>query len=147
MATLGRAIAIAAQAHQEQRDKAGAPYILHPLRMMAQLHSEAERIVAVLHDLIEDTDWTLDQLCAEGFSDDVLAAIDCLTKRDDESYDAFIERASRNELARRVKLADLEDNMDLRRIAEVSDKDLERLRKYHQARQALLAVSGQSTDS
>lgn len=141
MATLGRAIAIAAQAHQEQRDKAGAPYILHPLRMMAQLHSEAERIVAVLHDLIEDTDWTPDQLRAEGFSDEVLAAIDCLTKRDDESYEAFIARASHNALARQVKLADLEDNMDLRRIAEVTDQDLERLRKYHQARQALLAAS------
>jgi (p)ppGpp synthase/HD superfamily hydrolase len=142
MATLGRAIAIAAQAHQEQRDKAGAPYILHPLRMIAQLHGEAERIVAVLHDLIEDTDWTLDQLRAEGFNDEVLAAIDCLTKRDDESYEAFIERASHNELARKVKLADLEDNMDLRRIAEVTDRDLERLRKYHQARQVLLAISG-----
>lgn len=146
MTTLARAIAIAAQAHQEQHDKAGAPYILHPLRMMAQLHGEAERIVAVLHDLIEDTDWTLDQLRAEGFSDDVLAAIDCLTKRDDESYEAFIERASYNELARQVKLADLEDNMDLRRIAEVTDQDLERLRKYHRARQVLLAGSAHIDD-
>lgn len=141
MATLGRAIAIAAQAHQEQRDKADAPYILHPLRMMAQLRSKPEMIVAVLHDLIEDTPWTLEQLRAEGFSDDVLTAIDCLTRRDDESYEAFIERAGGNTLARRVKLADLEDNMDLRRIAEVTDKDLERLRKYHRARQALLAIS------
>ncbi|HEY0603084.1 MAG TPA: HD domain-containing protein [Herpetosiphonaceae bacterium] len=141
MATLGRAIAIAAQAHQEQRDKAGAPYILHPLRMMAQMRGEDERIVAVLHDLIEDTDWTLDQLRAEGFSGDVLAAIDCLTRRDDESYEAFIERARENELARKVKLADLEDNMDLRRIAEVTDKDLERLHKYHRARQVLLTTS------
>ncbi|HEY0735347.1 MAG TPA: HD domain-containing protein [Herpetosiphonaceae bacterium] len=141
MATLGRAIAIAAQAHQEQRDKAGAPYILHPLRMMAQMRGEDERIVAVLHDLIEDTEWTLDQLRAEGFSDDVLEAIDCLTRRDDESYEAFIERASHNELARKVKLADLEDNMDLRRIAEVTDKDLERLHKYHRARQMLLTAS------
>lgn len=141
MATLGRAIAIAAQAHQEQRDKAGAPYILHPLRMMAQLRGEPEMIVAVLHDLIEDTPWTLDQLRAEGFSEDVLTAIDGLTRRDDESYEAFIERAGRNPLARRVKLADLEDNMDLRRIAEVGDNDLERLRKYHRARQVLLAAS------
>jgi (p)ppGpp synthase/HD superfamily hydrolase len=141
MATLGRAIAIAAQAHQEQRDKAGAPYILHPLRMMAQLRSEPEMIVAVLHDLIEDTPWTLEQLRAEGFSEDMLTAIDCLTRRDDESYEAFIERAGGNQLARRVKLADLEDNMDLRRVAEVADKDLERLRKYHRARQALLAAS------
>lgn len=143
MATLGRAIAIAAQAHQEQRDKAGAPYILHPLRMMAQLRGEPEMIVAVLHDLIEDTPWTLEQLRAEGFSEDVLTAIDCLTRRDDESYEAFIERAGGNPLARRVKLADLEDNMDLRRIAEVADKDLERLRKYHRARQALLAHAEQ----
>lgn len=143
MATLGRAIAIAAQAHQEQRDKAGAPYILHPLRMMAHMSSEPEMIVAVLHDLIEDTEWTLDQLRAEGFSADVLTAIECVTRREDESYAAFVERARGNELARSVKLADLEDNMDLRRIAEVTDKDLERLRKYHRARQALLATSDQ----
>lgn len=140
MATLGRAIAIAAQAHQEQRDKAGAPYILHPLRMMAHMSSEPEMIVAVLHDLIEDTEWTLDQLRAEGFSADVLTAIECVTRREDESYEAFVDRARGNELARKVKLADLEDNMDLRRIAEVTDEDLERLRKYHRARQALLAA-------
>jgi (p)ppGpp synthase/HD superfamily hydrolase len=142
MATLGRAIAIAAQAHQEQRDKAGAPYILHPLRIMAQMSTEAEMIVAVLHDLLEDTEWTIDQLRAEGFSADVLAALECVTRRDKETYDAFIERARSNTLARRVKLADLEDNMDLRRIAQITDRDIERVRKYHRARQLLIGGAG-----
>jgi (p)ppGpp synthase/HD superfamily hydrolase len=146
MATLGRAIAIAAQAHQEQRDKAGAPYILHPLRMMARMSTEAEMIAAVLHDLVEDTEWTIDLLRAEGFGAEVLAAIECLTRRDDESYNEFIERARTNPIACRVKLADLEDNMDLRRIAQVTDRDLERLRKYHRARQLLIASTAISAD-
>lgn len=139
MATLGRAIAIAARAHQEQFDKAGAPYILHPLRIMARMSTEAEMIAAVLHDLVEDTPWTIEQLRAEGFAAEVLAAIECLTRRDGETYDEFIERARTNPIACRVKLADLEDNMDLRRIAHVTDRDLERLRKYHHARQLLIA--------
>jgi (p)ppGpp synthase/HD superfamily hydrolase len=141
MATLGRAIAIAAQAHQEQCDKAGAPYILHPLRIMARMSTEAEMIAAVLHDLVEDTDWTIDRLRAEGFGAEVLAALECLTRRDAETYEQFIDRARTDPIACRVKLADLEDNMDLRRIAEVTDRDLERLRKYHRARQLLIATT------
>ena len=82
MATLARAIAIAAQAHQEQRDKAGAPYIVHPLRMMFQMDTEAEKIVAVLHDVVEDTPWTPQQLRDEGFSEEVLAALDGVTARE-----------------------------------------------------------------
>ena len=133
MATLEKAILIAVQAHQGQKDKAGAPYILHPLRMMLQMPTEAEQIVAVLHDVVEDTPWTLDALRGEGFSEESIAALDCLTRREGESYEAFIERAGGNPIARRVKLADLADNMDLRRIGQLAENDLTRLKRYHRA--------------
>jgi (p)ppGpp synthase/HD superfamily hydrolase len=133
MATLEKAIAIAASAHSGQLDKTGAPYILHPLRMMMRLESTEARIVAVLHDVVEDTPWTLDSLAAEGFSESILQALDCVTKREQEDYQSFVLRSASHPLARQVKLMDLEDNMNLLRLAQVSEKDLERLRKYHQA--------------
>ena len=137
MATLGKAIAIAAQAHQEQVDKAGAPYILHPLRMMLRMSSETEMMAAILHDVVEDTDWTLDKLRQAGFSDEVVQAVECLTHRDRETYEAFIVRVRTNAIARKVKLADLEDNMDMRRLSTLTEKDAQRLHKYHQAWLAL----------
>lgn len=137
MATLERAIAIAVQAHQGQRDKGGAPYILHPLRLMMRMQTEAEMIAAVLHDVIEDTEWTPDGLRAEGFSAEVVGAIECLTRRADETYDEFIERVKTSPVAWRVKIADLEDNMNIRRIESLTPKDLERLEKYHRAWRAL----------
>jgi (p)ppGpp synthase/HD superfamily hydrolase len=133
MANLERAILIAAQAHLGQRDKAGAPYILHPLRLMMRMESEAAMIAAVLHDVVEDSDWTLEQLRGEGFSEEVLQAVDCLTRRDDESYDEFISRAKADAVARQVKIADLEDNMNIKRIGEMTPKDLTRIEKYHSA--------------
>ncbi len=133
MSTLARAIAIAAVAHQEQFDKAGAPYILHPLRMMQQMDTDEEKIVAILHDVVEDTDWTPELLREEGFSETVLAALERVTARDGETYEAFIARALPDPISRKVKLADLQDNMDTRRIRNLTDKDMERVRKYHQA--------------
>ena len=133
MSTLARAIAIAAVAHQEQFDKAGAPYILHPLRIMQQMRTDEEKIVAILHDVVEDTDWTPEMLRREGFSETILAALDGVTARAGETYEAFVARAQTNSIARKVKLADLQDNMDTRRIRALTDKDVERLRKYHQA--------------
>jgi (p)ppGpp synthase/HD superfamily hydrolase len=133
MATLERAIAIAAQAHQGQCDKAGAPYLLHPLRMMMQMSSVSAMMAAVLHDVVEDTDWTLAQLRAEGFGEEVLQAVECLTRRAEESYDEFIARVQSNALAREVKLADLADNMNIRRIAALTPNDLARLERYHRA--------------
>ena len=137
MATLGRAIAIAAQAHQDQYDKAGAPYILHPLRMMLRMSSEIEMMAAILHDVVEDTEWTLDKLRQAGFSEEVVQAVECLTHRDHETYDEFIARVRTNAIASKVKLADLEDNMDMRRLRTLTEKDAERLHKYHQAWLAL----------
>lgn len=131
--TLEDAVAIAALAHKGQPDKAGNPYLLHPLRMMMQMKSEAAMMVAVLHDVVEDTDWTLDQLRERGFSEEVLTAVDCVTNRSGESYEKFIERVQTNPIAREVKIADLEDNMNIRRISELRPKDLERLEKYHKS--------------
>jgi (p)ppGpp synthase/HD superfamily hydrolase len=90
-------------------------------------------MAAVLHDVVEDTPWTLEQLRAEGFGDDVLRAVDALTKREGEDYFAFVDRAGRDPVARTVKIADIRDNMDVSRIASVTDRDRERLEKYRQA--------------
>jgi (p)ppGpp synthase/HD superfamily hydrolase len=133
MSTLARAIAVAAQAHIDQKDKSGAPYILHPLRMMLRMDTEAEMMVAVLHDVVEDTDWSIDKLRANGFPEVVLTAVESVTHREGESYDDFVARAADNPIGRKVKLADLEDNMDVRRIDDLADRDLERIRKYHRA--------------
>lgn len=135
---VGKAIAIAAVAHQTQLDKAKAPYILHPLRMMMLGQTELEQIVAVLHDVVEDSDWTLDQLAAEGFPEVAIAALDCLTRRSGESYDEFIDRVLTNPLATRVKRYDLEDNMTLTRMSTLTDRDIERLHRYHRAHQRVL---------
>ncbi len=130
MPTLEDAILLAVQAHRGQVEKAGQPYILHLLRVMFRVDSEQERMVAVLHDLVEDTHYTLDDLRALGYPPDVLAALDGLTRRPDETYEQFIERAAANPLARRVKLADLEDNLDIRRLSVLTGRDLERLQRY-----------------
>jgi hypothetical protein len=134
---LARAIEIAASAHVNQVDKGGAPYILHPLRMMMKQTTEPAMIAAVLHDVVEDTPWTLQKLRAEGFSEDVLEAVACLTKRKGEDYADFIARAGVNPIARLVKLADLEDNMDLKRIPEPVQKDFDRLAKYRRSWETL----------
>jgi (p)ppGpp synthase/HD superfamily hydrolase len=133
MPTLEDAIALAVEAHRGQRDKAGQTYILHPLRVMMRLETEAERMAAILHDVVEDTPYTLERLRQLGYPEEVLGALDCLTKRDGESYEAFIERVLPHPLARRVKLADLEDNMDVRRLLSVGPKETERLARYRAA--------------
>ena len=134
---LDRAIELAKQHHEGQTDKAGNPYIEHPLRVMNQVESEEEKIVAVLHDIVEDTDISLNDLRNEGFSEEVVSAVECLTKQDGENYDSYIERISFNPLAVKIKLADLEDNRDLTRLPEVTDKDLERIEKYDKALEKL----------
>ncbi|WP_085583344.1 MULTISPECIES: HD domain-containing protein [unclassified Pseudomonas] len=131
--TLERAIAIAATAHAGQVDKGGAPYILHPLKVMLRMSSLEERIVAVLHDVVEDCDVSLDDLRKEGFSETVLTAIESVTKVPGEAYEDFIERVALNPIGRAVKLADLEENSDLSRIASPGWEDLERIEKYRRA--------------
>ena len=138
--TLERAIAIAAQAHEGQLDKAGAPYILHPLRTMLSLSSPEARMAAVLHDVVEDGEVTFEQLRAEGFAAVVVEAVEALTKRAGEDFDAFIRRVAPNALAREVKLADLRDNSDLSRITQPTGNDRARLKKYKKAIACLEAV-------
>ena len=133
MSTLEKAIRIAAQAHERQRDKAGAPYILHPLRVMMKMATEAEQITAVLHDVVEDTDWTMEQLQQEGYNREILDALDCLARRDGEEYGDFIKRVKQNPLSVKVKVADLEDNLNISRLKEVTEADAKRLEKYKQA--------------
>lgn len=133
MPTLEDAIALAVQAHKGQVDKAGEVYILHPLRVMFAVEGETARMVAILHDVVEDSETTFDDLRAMGYSDEVLTALDGLTRRDDETYMEFVHRAKLNPIARQVKLADMEDNMDMRRLTEITDKDRERLNRYRNA--------------
>jgi (p)ppGpp synthase/HD superfamily hydrolase len=141
MSTLERAISIAAQAHQGQVDKAGQPYILHSLRVMFRVKSEHERIAAVLHDVVEDTRVTLADLEKDGFSDEVLSAVEALTKRPQETRLDAARRAANNPIARLVKLADNADNMDLNRITTLTDNDVTRLREYMAVRSLLLGGS------
>ena len=124
---------IAMRAHRGQVDKAGFPYIMHPLRLVLKVDSLPEMIAAVLHDTVEDSAVTFELLEQEGFSAEVVEAVRCLTRRDDESYEEFILRAKDNPIARNVKRADLEDNMNLSRLETISQEDLDRLRKYHGA--------------
>lgn len=139
MSTLQRAIEIATEAHKGQLDKSGKDYIGHPLRVMEMGKTENEKIVGVLHDVIEDTDWTFEALAEEGFSKDVIDALRCVTKlSENENYDDFIERIKKNPLAVAVKINDLSDNMDIRRLPYLSDKDVKRLKKYLKAYKKLI---------
>lgn len=133
MSDLQRALEIAITAHRGQVQKNGLPYVLHPLTLMLSVTSTEAKIASVLHDVVEDTDWTLTDLETEGFAPTIIDALNCLTHRDEESYDTYIERIHTNAIAREVKLADLKDNMNIRRIPTLQDKDLNRLKKYHQA--------------
>jgi GTP diphosphokinase / guanosine-3',5'-bis(diphosphate) 3'-diphosphatase len=142
MSTLERAIEIAARAHAGQVDKGGQPYILHPLRLMFTLTGTHERMAAVLHDVVEDTVVTLADLEAEGFPKEVIAAVRALTKLEGESRLLAAARAAQDPLARAVKLADVADNMDVRRIPQLTQQDLERLQQYQQVRELLLAAGG-----
>lgn len=142
MSTLVRAIEIATEAHRGQVDKAGNDYIQHPLRVMEAGKTTNEKIVGVLHDVVEDTNWTFGDIAAEGFSSEVIEALKCVTKlSEDEPYNEFIERVKVNPLAVAVKLNDLTDNMDIRRLNELTEKDFKRLQKYHKAYRQLVENS------
>ncbi|WP_018675736.1 guanosine-3',5'-bis(diphosphate) 3'-pyrophosphohydrolase [Riemerella columbina] len=130
---LERAIQIAVNAHKGQTDKAGKPYILHLVRVMEKGKTEEEKICGILHDLLEDTNWTISDLRKEGFSEEIMNALQCVTKKNNEPYSDFINRISKNPLAIRVKLNDLEDNMDKSRLNNINEKDLQRFEKYSMA--------------
>lgn len=132
---LGKAVALAAKAHEDQTDRGGHAYILHPLRMMMRLRTSDEELmaIAVLHDVIEDTDLMIGMLSSLGYSDRVVAGVDALTRKDDESYDHFIKRCAANPDAKLVKREDLRDNSDITRLKGLRQKDFERLEKYSRA--------------
>lgn len=134
---LQRAIEIAVEAHREQTDKAGSPYLLHPLRVMMSLDTDAERIVGVLHDVVEDgPGWTFERLEEEGFSSTVLDALRLVTKLPEDEgdseavYVAFVRRAKGNKIARRVKTADILDNLNASRLSTLTEKDMRRMNRY-----------------
>lgn len=130
---LEKALEIAINAHKGQVDKAGAAYVFHPIRVAQRCETEEEKIVALLHDTIEDTNVTENYLLEQGFSRTIVDAVLGVTRKDDETYEEFIRRCALNPLSRIVKLYDLEDNMDIRRLKEVTEKDRDRLNKYLRA--------------
>ena len=134
---LALAIAIAHKAHDGQFDKAGKPYIAHPLTVMAQMDTLESKIVAVLHDAIEDSDLTITDLVQQGFPDFITEAIAAITKLDGEIYEDYIARVKSNAIALKVKIADVTHNMDLSRIAKPTAKDFQRLEKYQKVLQEL----------
>lgn len=135
---LDKAIIIAAMAHNGQKDKGGSNYILHPLRVMASLDTLEEKIVGALHDVIDDTYVTYKFLKEEGFPDAIIESIELLTKRKNESYFDYINRIKENDIACKVKLADLNDNLNIERITNPSEMDYKRLEKYKKAKKLLV---------
>jgi (p)ppGpp synthase/HD superfamily hydrolase len=128
-----KATGIAVTAHRGQKDRGGKDYYLHPLRVADRCENAKEKIVAVLHDVIEDTEYTADKLREEGFSEEIVEAVLSVTRQDGETYMDFIKRAACNPIGKVVKIADLEDNMDITRLPELTDRDLSRLKRYHKA--------------
>lgn len=144
MSTLERAIVIAAEGHAGVPGKGSVPYILHPLRMMLAMVTIDEQIVAVLHDVCEDCPgWTFDRLRAEGFAENIIAALESVTKREGENYEVFARRAAANPLGRKVKLEDLKDNSRLSRISNPTQNDFDRIAKYSRAINLIEAMEGE----
>lgn len=144
MGTLERAIEIAAEAHAGQLDKTGAPYIAHPMRIMARFLREKHEtyaIIAALHDVIEDSDWTLNGLLDEGFSTEIVEAVGVLTRNKREPYLTYVERAAKHPLARWVKQADLMDNINEDRLEKLPEPDRSRLRKKYSEALYLISVT------
>jgi (p)ppGpp synthase/HD superfamily hydrolase len=131
MSTLEKAIEIAAKAHAGQKRFNGEPYILHSLRVMVNVKTIEEKVVAVLHDVVEDTNITISNLIDDGFSTSVIEAVSILTHNKNESYEEYINGIKWNDVARNVKIADMKDNIDILSIPDITIKDFERLKNYH----------------
>jgi (p)ppGpp synthase/HD superfamily hydrolase len=138
MSDLDRALRVAAEAHRGQKDRNGDPFLLHPLRVMLRCRSENERIVALLHDVVEKSGWTFEDLEREGFAADVICAVEGLTRREGEPYLEYILRARATALAREVKRADLQDHMDAILARGPTQDSSERMERYRQAMRCLL---------
>ena len=141
-----RAIDLASTHHLSQRDKGGERYFGHPVRVAENCDTDEQRIVALMHDLLEDTPVTAQQLLDDGFPTHIVEAVQALTRQPGETYEQFIDRLSPNAIARRVKIADLLDNMDVTRLPVLTDDDCRRLQKYHRSWRKLLAVAQAAGD-
>lgn len=128
---------IAYKAHKGQYDKAGKAYINHPIYIASKMKTNEEKIVALLHDVVEDTDLSLEDLIEEGFPEEIIDAIKAITKKPQEDYFEYIERVKNNPLAKKVKIEDLKHNMDTKRIPNLSDIDVNRVKKYKRALEIL----------
>jgi len=133
MNLIEKSLDIALSSHKGQKDKAGETYILHPLRVMSKMETEKEMSVAILHDVIEDSEMTSEDLLQSGIPEIIVDALICLTKNRNALYEEFIDRICLNDLARKIKIADIQDNINILRLTEVADKDLDRVVKYHKA--------------
>ena len=132
------AMQLAYRAHNGQEDKEKYPYIHHVLHVAEQMDDEDSTVVALLHDVFEDCGYTTERLRVIGYPSDIIQAVDLLSRKEGQSYKAYIKGIKTNSLATKVKLADLEHNMDLSRLPIVSDEDLQRAKKYRKAREYLL---------
>ncbi|MCK5535792.1 MAG: GTP pyrophosphokinase [Bacteroidales bacterium] len=140
MSTIEKALEIALNAHKGQTDKAGQAYILHPISVMQKGENLNEKIVGLLHDVVEDSDYTITDIKNEGFSLEITTAIEALTKKEEENYDTFIQGIINIPLARKVKINDITDNLNVLRLNELKDKDLQRINKYLKALKILKRV-------
>ena len=135
------ALKIAIRAHEGQKDKSGREYVMHPIRVAERCKDSKAKIVALLHDTLEDTDVTMEYLLEQGFPEEIVEGILSVTKHEGETYEEFVRRASMNPIGKEVKKADLEDNVDIRRLKEITDEDVKRLRKYLRAWQYLMDLA------
>ena len=133
-----KAMKLCYDAHKDQVDKSGMPYVFHPFHVAEQMKDEATTIVALLHDVVEDTDYTLEDIAAEGFGQDIVEAVSLMTHEEDVPYLDYVAKLKDNPIARAVKLADLAHNSDPSRLGEIDEETEERLEKYKQAIKLLL---------
>ena len=132
-----KAMKLCYEAHKDQVDKTGVPYVFHPFHVAEQMTSEASTIVALLHDVVEDTDYTLEDIAAAGFGKEIVEAVALMTHEDDVPYLDYVAKLKDNPIAREVKLADLAHNSDLSRLGEIDDETKQRLEKYEKAKAIL----------
>lgn len=133
-----KALKISFNAHKDQLDKSGIPYVYHPYELATQMTTEAETCVALLHDVVEDTPITFDDLIAEGFGEDIIEALRLMTHNDDTPYFDYVRKIKNNPIAKNVKLADLRHNSTESRLDKITEKDIERKNKYKYAIEILL---------
>jgi (p)ppGpp synthase/HD superfamily hydrolase len=137
MNIIEKSLAIALSAYSGMQDKAGRSYILHALRVMGKMEEEDEMAAALLHDVVKSSKYTAKDLLNAGIPSHVVGAVECLTRVDGETYESFIERVQTNPLATAVKIADLEDNLDILRLDTLGESELRRVAQFHRARKKL----------